>query len=395
MENQPADFSTAVLVIGAGPSGLAAAACLAAKLIPVLILERDDAVAPLWRRRTYARLRLQQHKRYCELPLFGLPPSAPTFLPCSDFIRYLDDYAAALGLEQLLRLRRRVDSAEFDPPSARWRIDAAYLETGAVEKYDARFLVVATGEDDEPLLPIGISGLDRFSGETVHSNQFRTGEIYQGLDVLVVGSGNSGMEIAYDLAECGARASLVVRRELHLVTREMLAFAMGMAKYLPVSLVDLMVLLWCYIWFGNTSKYGLHRPSKGPIYLRHNAPIIYPVVDSGAFTKIKSGDIEVLPAISTIEDNNVITFENGKRRRFDAIIFATGYRSTVKNWLKGDDYLIGEDGLSSRGFPPHLKGKNGLYCVGLSKRGLHGVAEDVVCIADDIGSVFHRKEKQT
>ncbi|KAI0530783.1 hypothetical protein KFK09_000331 [Dendrobium nobile] len=215
MEQSPATtFFTTVLIIGAGPSGLAVAACLTTKHIPVLILDRDDSTAPLWRYRTYDRLHLHLPKQYCQLPLLPYPPSSPTFLPCADFIRYLDDYVATFGLKKHLKLRRRVDSAKFDSAAARWRVSAANLESGKVEEYEARFLVVATGENDEPVLPVGITGLDRFKGDAVHSQQYRTGKAYDGLDVLVVGSGNSGMEIACDLAEGGARCAIVVRSQV-------------------------------------------------------------------------------------------------------------------------------------------------------------------------------------
>ncbi|KAL0928537.1 hypothetical protein M5K25_000427 [Dendrobium thyrsiflorum] len=215
MEQSPATtISTTVLIIGAGPSGLAVAACLTTKHVPFLVLDRDDSTAPLWRYRTYDRLHLHLPKQYCQLPHLPYPPSSPTFLPCADFIRYLDDYVATFGLEKHLKLSRRVDSAKFDLAAARWRVSAANLESGKVEQYEARFLVVATGENDEPVFPVGIIGLDQFKGETVHSQQYRTGKAYEGLDVLVVGSGNSGMEIACDLAENGARCAIVVRSQV-------------------------------------------------------------------------------------------------------------------------------------------------------------------------------------
>ncbi|KAK8928213.1 Indole-3-pyruvate monooxygenase YUCCA6 [Platanthera zijinensis] len=205
MEKQPVAFSSTVLIIGAGPAGLAAAACLTSKRISVLILDREDTIASLWRYRTYDRLHLHLKKQYCELPI-PFPPSTAVFPSCADFLRYLDNYAETFRLKNLLRLRRRVDSAQFDRAASGWRVDAVNLETGAVES-DGR-------ENDAPVLPVGVNGLDRFSGETVHAHQFRTGKAYKGLDVLVVGSGNSGMEIACDLAESGARASIVARGQI-------------------------------------------------------------------------------------------------------------------------------------------------------------------------------------
>ncbi|PKU81287.1 putative indole-3-pyruvate monooxygenase YUCCA10 [Dendrobium catenatum] len=177
---------------------------------------------------------------------------------------------------------------------------------------------------------------------------------------------------------------------LHLVAKEIWTIALVLMKILPINLADSIVLFLCYLCFGNTSKYGLQRPRKGPIYLKINSPT-YPVVDAGTFSKIKSGQIEVFPEILMIEEKNVI-FKNGKQRSFDAIILATGYRSAIKRWLKDGDYLIGDDGLAKQKFPKHWKGNNGLYCAGLVRRGLYGSAEDATCIANDI-SLFLNKEK--
>uniref|UniRef100_A0A453KVK4 indole-3-pyruvate monooxygenase n=1 Tax=Aegilops tauschii subsp. strangulata TaxID=200361 RepID=A0A453KVK4_AEGTS len=93
--------------------------------------------------------------------------------------------------------------------------------------------------------------------------------------------------------------------------------------------------------------------------------------------------VQVLPAMKTV-DGNVVEFADGKRHPFDAIVFATGYRSTTKKWLKSDDGLIGEDGMARRSYPEHWKGENGLYCAGMVRRGLYGSCEDAESIAEDI-----------
>lgn len=90
-----------------------------------------------------------------------------------------------------------------------------------------------------------------------------------------------------------------------------------------------------------------------------------------------------MPSIMSIE-GNYVTFSNGRIQSYDVIILATGYRSTVKNWLKSDDPLIGEDGMATRVFPNNWKGKNGLYCAGFARRGIYGSGEDAQSIANDI-----------
>ena len=163
------------------------------------------------------------------------------------------------------------------------------------------------------------------------------------------------------------------------MTKEIMNLATKLFKYLPIWAIDKLVLLMCYLVFGDTSKYGLRRPAVGPFTrkLQNNA---YPVIDVGTYSKIKSGQIQVLPAMKSIH-GDVVEFADGRQYTFDAIIFATGYRSAVKMWLKSEDGLIGEDG-TARGRCP--KGQNGLYCAGLAGRGIYGSCTDAEFIAQDI-----------
>lgn len=81
--------------------------------------------------------------------------------------------------------------------------------------------------------------------------------------------------------------------QVHVVSKEIWLFGMLLMRYLSLSLVDIVVLILCYLKFGDTSRYGICRPNKGPFYLKANTPT-YPVLDTGTFTKIKAGEIQVL-----------------------------------------------------------------------------------------------------
>lgn len=213
-----------MVIVGAGQSGLATAACLSVLSVPCLILERDDCVASLWRRRCYERVTLHLAKRFSQLPHAPLPDSAPTFLSKPLYIRYLDDYAARFGLR--VALRREVVSAEYDPAEGRWRIAVRNRGNeggGAAEEeeecYSARYLVVASGENDEAVVPGSIPGVESFPGPVVHSSRYRNGKEYEGKAVLVVGAGNSGMEVALDVTDCGARSTTIVVRSKVIILR--------------------------------------------------------------------------------------------------------------------------------------------------------------------------------
>jgi cation diffusion facilitator CzcD-associated flavoprotein CzcO len=202
-----------VIIVGAGQSGLAVAACLSLRGVRALVLERDDCVGSLWRKRAYDRLHLHLGKKYSALPHAPHPDSAPTYLHRDEYAAYLDGYAARFAVRT--RLRREVRCARYDRDTARWEVEAVDLGggTGEVERYAARFLVVASGENAEKFVP-EVPGLEAFPGQVMHAAEYRSAEGMQGKAVLVVGSGNSGMEIAYDLAAAGAVTSIVVRSEV-------------------------------------------------------------------------------------------------------------------------------------------------------------------------------------
>ena len=201
-------METVVVIVGAGPSGLANSACLTLHSIPHVILEREDCYASLWKKRTYDRLGLHLAKEFCFLPHSPLPPDAPTFMPKDFFLNYVDAYVSQFNINPLYH--RSVESAFYDEIGNKWRIEAKNTLEGTVEVYHAEFLVIASGENNEGYIP-DITGLSSFPGEIVHSNNFKSGSRYKAKDVLVVGCGNSGMEIAYDLADHGARTSIVIR----------------------------------------------------------------------------------------------------------------------------------------------------------------------------------------
>jgi indole-3-pyruvate monooxygenase len=197
-----------VLIVGAGPSGLAAATCLSEHGIPYCIVEREDCSASLWRKRTYDRLKLHLAKEFCELPHMSHPSDTPKYITKEQFVKYVDEYVDHFNI--FPKYSTSVESCEYDEVSNCWDVIARDLVNGQVTEYTARFLVVATGENSEGIIPT-IPGLHDFPGDVIHSSNYKSWNNYAGKGVLVVGCGNSGMEIAYDLASNGVETSLVIR----------------------------------------------------------------------------------------------------------------------------------------------------------------------------------------
>ncbi|CAL5043439.1 unnamed protein product [Urochloa decumbens] len=372
-----------VLIIGAGPAGLAMAACLRQHSIPYLVIEREDCIASLWRCRTYDRVKLHLAKEFCTLPHMPYPDGTPTYVPKKEFVEYLDAYAERFGIEP--RYSVSVESAEYDEGARRWVVDARHMAAGTEIQFTARFLVVATGENAVGVVP-EIPGIESFPRETVHSSTYRSGGGYAGKRVLVVGCGNSGMEIAYDLASHGAATSIVVRSPVHIMTKGLIRLGMTLVQHVPVTIVDFLIVTIANFTFGDLSRHVIVRPKNGPLLLKAKTGRSS-VIDVGTAGLIKKGIIKVFGEISNINGNKV-EFEGEKECYFDAIVFATGYKTTVNSWLKDENCIMNSDGLPKKCYPNHWKGENGLYCAGFASRGLAGISMDAKNIVDDIVSTI-------
>ncbi|WOL14674.1 indole-3-pyruvate monooxygenase YUCCA2-like [Canna indica] len=374
------------IIVGAGPSGLAVAACLKEQgVVGSVVLERSSCVASLWQHKTYDRLRLHLPKRFCQLPLAPLPADLPTYPTTQQFVAYLEAYARRFDIRP--RFNHTVVSAEFDGGAKLWRVRAVVGEDRrAAVEYVSRWLVVATGENAEEVVP-DIDGMATFRGPVVHTSSYKSGGEFQGKRILVVGCGNSGMEVCLDLCNHNARPSIVVRDAVHILPREMLGrstfgLCMWLLRWLPVRAADRVLLLLSRLTLGDTRRYGLPRPHLGPLELKALSGKT-PVLDVGALAKIKSGHVSVCPAIKRLTANGA-EFIDGRFEPFDAVVFATGYKSNVPTWLKDREFFSEKDGFPRKAIPCSWKGERGLYAVGFTRQGLMGASADATRIADDI-----------
>ncbi|URD84604.1 Flavin-binding monooxygenase-like [Musa troglodytarum] len=317
------------IIVGAGPSGLAVAACLKEHGVPSVILERADCIASLWQKRTYDRLKLHLPKQFCQLPKFPFPEHYPEYPTKKQFVDYLESYAKHFEISP--RFNQSVQSARYDETCGLWRVRTvgAGAEAG-------RWLVVATGENAEKVVP-ELEGLGGFGGDVIHACDYKSGEAYRGKRVLVIGCGNSGMELCLDLCDHDAFPAMVVRDSVHVLPREVLGkstfeLAVLLMKWLPLWLVDKILLWLAWLLLGNVEKHGLRRPSTGPLELK-NTQGRTPVLDLGALAKIRSGDIKVVPGIKRFSSGSV-ELVDGQALDIDSVILATGYRSNVPQWLQ-------------------------------------------------------------
>ncbi|MGX7872235.1 flavin-containing monooxygenase [Mesorhizobium sp. ORM6] len=372
------DDTTPVAIIGAGPAGLAVAACLRQAEVDFILLEKEQQAAPAWRRH-YERVHLHTTKRYSSLPFVPFPKHYPRYVPRDLFVDYLDAYAQRFDLKP--RFGETVEAITREGRG--WRVDAT---SGPLS---AKHVVIASGYNAEPLRP-GFAGIDTFTGKTLHSADYRNATPFAGQSVLVIGMGNTGAEIALDLAENGARPTISVRGGVHIVPRELFGVPIqmvGMATRLgPQRVNDVLFPIILDLVQGRLEKYGLRRPRQGLLKQIAVASRI-PVIDIGTIGKIREGEIKVAPDIAEISERRA-HFADGKQGEFDAIIFATGYRPGYARFL--------EPGIQPdrSGVTPKATDL-GLYLVGFHNAVtglLREIGIEAQAIADDIRHRLYRKQ---
>jgi indole-3-pyruvate monooxygenase len=313
------------IVVGAGPAGLAVGACLQRVGIPCLILEQADKVGVAWHRH-YERLHLHTDKKRSALPFSPFPKEYPRYPSRLQMISYLEAYSRQFRLEP--KFGQQVVSAR--------RIEGGWEVQTQDTLYRARNLVIATGNSREPCLPTW-PGQDSFQGSILHSSEYREGEPFRGQQVLVVGFGNSGGEIAIDLWEHGARPSLAVRSPVNVIPRDLFGIpilAIGILQSkLPPRVADALNAPLLRAVMGDLTRYGLRKLPQGPITQIQGSGRI-PLIDVGTIKLIKRGEVKVYPGIERFTENTIL-FTDGKQEEFDAVILATGYRPRVNAFLEG------------------------------------------------------------
>jgi len=326
-----------VAVVGAGPAGLAATKALVAAGLDVVAYDKGDRPGGLWVRDSssgqspaYASLHLNTSKGRTQFTDFPMPERWPDYPSADRVAGYLADYAEAFGLLPHIRFGTTVSAVDRDDEGA-WHVETA---DGATESYDA--VVVANGHNWDPRWPEPAYP-GSFSGTQLHAHSYRTPEVLRDRRVLVVGMGNSAMDIAVDASYVAQGPVLLsARHGVHVVPKYLFgrpADATGGAlSVLPWRVRQRVAETLLRLAVGRPEGYGLPAPSGG-LFQTH------PTISDTVLHRLTHGAVEARPGIERFDDHEVV-FTDGARDRVDLVVWATGYRVTIpflgQRWLGAD-----------------------------------------------------------
>ena len=319
-----------VTVVGAGPSGLSAAFELTRSGFTPLVLERTLAVGDVWRHH-YDGLRLNSGRYYSALPGSKFPLSASGW-PSRDAVVSLlasmperGRFSVQTGVE--------IKKVSYDRERDVWQI----ISTDN-QQFESRAVVIAVGANRIPVIPEW-EGKNTFTGEIIHSSQFRNAQDYAGKHVLVVGSGNSSAEIASRLAEHAASVTMSVRTPPQILPKSIYGIPLiGIGvwtRHLPMALVDGLLGFLRRTMIGDLSAYGLPSPTM-PMSKQYAINNVVPILYRPFIDDVRAGRIKIVGTIQKISDKAVEIFStvttsqnNGTTRTIhpDVIVAGTGFRT--------------------------------------------------------------------
>jgi cation diffusion facilitator CzcD-associated flavoprotein CzcO len=323
------------IIVGAGPAGLACAATMRAAGLSVTVIEKADKVGSVWRRH-YDRLHLHTDRNHSGLPGMVMPRTYPLYPSRMQMVEYLESYAARFDIRPVFKTA----VASLRRNDARWCANTAQ---GVIA---APTVVVATGIADAPYRP-SWPGSELYQGAVVHSSDYRNPTPYLGKRVLVVGFGNSGGEIALDMANAGVDVALAVRSAVQILPRDLLGLPIMswaiLYQHLPARLVDFINAPILRLAVGSIKRLGLRRAAKGPRQMIEEDGRV-PLIDIGTLDKIRDGSIKIRGGIDRLTCERV-TFADATSGAFDAIILATGFRPDLRRLIPDEGGVFDRHGM--------------------------------------------------
>lgn len=314
-----------ICIIGAGCSGIVAAKSLKQRGLAYDCFEKGSDIGGMWRYENdnglssaYRSLHIDTSRKSLAYPDFPIPAHMPDFLSHRQVLEYLEAYADHFGVRRDVTFRTAVASVAPEADGG-WRVT---LDSGETRRY--RAVIVANGHLWDPRMP-DFPG--SFDGLAMHSHDYRTAAPFEDKDVLVVGIGNSAVDIAVDLCRRARSVTVSTRRSAWIMPK----YIMGVPTdrwgvffsrklRLPTPVTRSIIRWLMFLAVGDQERYGVRKPAH-PIWREHAT------ISQELLPYVGHGWIRMKPNVAALEGSEV-AFEDGTRARFDAIVYATGYKTS-------------------------------------------------------------------
>ena len=319
-----APYPTAA-VIGAGSSGIAAAKALHERGVPFTVFEASDRVGGNWvfgnrngMSAAYRQLHINTSRDRMEYSDFPMPKTYPDYPHHTQIAAYFDAYVDHFGFRDRIRFETKVEHARRRGDGV-WELD---LADGSVERFDA--LLVCNGHHWDPRWPEPMfPGHDTFAGAQIHAHDYRDSDIFAGKRAVILGMGNSAMDIAVEASYVAERTFLAARRGAWIVPKYLFGRPtdqMPNDPRLPVRVRMKIFEAMIRLHVGRPEDHGLPRPD-------HPFGAAHPTVSGRIVDRLQHGTITPKPNIARL-DGEEVEFADGSRERVDVVVYCTGYRIT-------------------------------------------------------------------
>jgi hypothetical protein len=309
-------------IVGAGPGGLAAARAFLNLGLEIDVFERHSATGGIWDRENpgtpmYESAHFISSRDMSAYFGFKMPADYPDYPNHRQILDYLRSFADAYGLTEHIQFSTSVESADWD--GSHWQVTTS---DGVTRTYLT--LTCANGTQWHPSMP-SFPGQDSFTGEIVHSNVYSEGRQFSDKRVLIVGAGNSGVDIACDAARFADFAAISVRRGYYLIPKHIFgtpadAFAAS-GPHLPMKISQRIFPPLIKVLMGNPTKHGWPKPD-------HKLFETHPILNDQILHHLRHGDLLVRKDIAKFDGADVV-FVDGTRETYDLVVMATGYQTKV------------------------------------------------------------------
>lgn len=368
--------SADVLVIGAGPAGIASAYALQQTGIACVVVDRADTIGATWAS-LYPSLRLNTSRYFSHMPGLRFPAHYGLFATGAQYHEYLVQFVQRHQFSICLGIQVE----RVAPEGNDWRVETS------MGVFHYRAVILATGLFGQPIMP-DIPGMDAFTGRLLHAHDFTDPAILQDQRVLVVGNGPSGVDIAVASGQVARQTAISIRNGISLRRH----YPLGLAQHTWLLFTQFLPRPLCRVimgWLGrlgypDQERYGLPRPRSGTASVTaYQGPEL--------LSAVKAGRVQPIPAAPARFEGDTVFFSDGRQQAFDVVIMATGYTPVFMQYLDIDvpydadpwqagsicDWEIGPNG--QRGWPlrdtsAHPNGRQvlgypGLYIVGTYYKG--------------------------